>query len=751
MANHIKTLCPYCGVGCGIIADTDGSRLLRVRGDPDHPANFGKLCPKGASVAQTVNTPTRLRYAMRRDDLYDDLTICPSHSAVRETARRLDQIIQQHGPGAVAFYLSGQLTIESQYLANKFAKAYLRTNHVDSNSRLCMASAASGMNLSLGSDGPPTCYEDIDLAETYLFVGSNAAECHPMLFDRAMVRVRKGKARSIVVDPRKTATAQEATLHLPIKPGTDLALMNGLLRLLRDAGCIDREFVAKHTEGWEELNTLMEEYPPAVVARVCDIAADDLIAAANILRQSDRLLTFWTMGVNQTTRGTFTSNAIINLHLATGRIGKPGCGPFSLTGQPNAMGGRDCGYMSHTLPGYRFIANADHRRQMEQLWGLSAGSLVAEPGYDAVRMFDAMAAGEIKAIWIIGTNPAASMPNLPRVRAALEAAELVIVQDAYFPTETTRYAHIVLPAAVNVEQDGTFCNSERRVTLMSQVVPPPGDAMPDWWWIKQVAAAMGFTAGLRHENAAAIFDEFARTTAGRPNDQSAMHYDLLRAKGPQQWPYPAMGRSADRRYQDGRFPTPSGKARFWARPYDATPARAGDISRSNREGEAPAEPGLSSDVRLGGSLALPLGESQPCTRTEFPLVLTTGRVLNQWHTRTKSGNVEQLNKLDPAPYVQIHPDDAAELGVRDGQRIWLRSPRGQCAAGVARLDPAIRPGTVFVPIHWNELWSPAGSPNEATTPDADPISKQPALKYCAVRISTVPSEAGIPSPLSLIL
>ena len=782
MANHVKTLCPYCGVGCGIIADTDGSRLLRVRGDADHPANFGKLCPKGASVAQTVSTPTRLRYAMRRDDLYDDLTICPSHSAIRETARRLDQIIQQHGPGAVAFYVSGQLTTESQYLANKFAKAYLRTNHVDSNSRLCMASAASGMNLSLGSDGPPTCYEDIDLADAYVFVGSNAAECHPVLFDRAMTRVRKGKARSIVVDPRKTATATDATLHLPVKPGTDLALLNGLLRLLRDAGCIDQEFVAKHTEGWEELNTLLEAFPPSVVSQICEIAPDDLIAAANILRKSDRLLTFWTMGVNQTTRATFTSNAIINLHLATGRIGRPGCGPFSLTGQPNAMGGRDCGYMSHTLPGYRFIANADHRRQMEQLWGLSAGSLVAEPGYDAVRMFDAMAEGEIKAIWIIGSNPAASMPNLPRIRTALEAAELVIVQDAYYPTETTRYAHIVLPAAVNFEQDGTFCNSERRVTLMNQVVPPPGDAMPDWWWIKQVAAAMGFTAGLRHENAAAIFDEFARTTAGRPNDQSALHYDLLRAKGPQQWPYPAMGRPAGRRYEDGKFPTPSGKARFWARPYEAEPKittgsgklvaspplpqgegwREGvgahgrvPLHQHARRSQSPLTPTLSrrereQEARLGGSLALPSGETRATTDAEFPLVLTTGRVLNQWHTRTKSGNVEQLNKLDPAPYVQIHPDDAAELGVRDGQRVWLRSPRGKCA-GVARLDPAIRPGTVFVPIHWNELWATAASPNEATPPDTDPISKQPALKYCAVRISTIPSEATCRQQISLTL
>ena len=710
MTQHVKTLCPYCGVGCGIIADTDGSRLLRVRGDPDHPANLGKLCPKGATVAQTVNTPTRLRYAMRRDDVYDDLAICPPHSAIRETAERLDRIIQQHGPGAVAFYLSGQLTTESQYLANKFAKAYLRTNHVDSNSRLCMASAAAGMNLSLGSDGPPTCYEDVDLADAYLFVGSNAAECHPVLFDRAMVRVRKGKARSIVLDPRKTATAADATLHLAVKPGTDLALMNGLLRLLRDGGAIDEDFVVAHTEGWAELNTLLEDYPPAVVSKICGIAPDDLFAAANIVRESDKLLTFWTMGVNQTTRGTFTSNAIINLHLATGRIGKPGCGPFSLTGQPNAMGGRDCGYMSHTLPGYRLVADADHRHQLEQLWGLPAGALRAEPGYDAVRMFDALAAGELKAIWIIGTNPAASMPNLPKVRAGLEAAELVVVQDAYFPTETTRYAHVILPAALNVEQDGTFCNSERRVTLMSRVVPPPGDAMPDWWWVQQVARAMGFTAGLRHTSAEEIFDEFARTTAGRPNDQSAMHYTLLRTKGPQQWPYPAMGRPAQRRYEDGTFPTPSGKARLWARAYEP-------------------------------------GHERPTAK--LPLVMTTGRVLNQWHTRTKTGNVDQLNKQDPAPYIQINPGDAATLEIREGQRICVRSARGECV-GSARLDTTVPPGTVFVPIHWNDLWSRAASPNEAAASESDPISKQPGLKYAAVQIVHAPPSAALGSPDAIL-
>jgi anaerobic selenocysteine-containing dehydrogenase len=703
MTNQVKTLCPYCGVGCGLIADTDGSRILRVRGDPDHPANFGKLCPKGATVDKTVNVPSRLRYSMVRDDIYDDFVVAPQHTAIQEAARRLEAIVQMHGPGAVAFYLSGQLTTESQYLANKFAKAYLRTNHVDSNSRLCMASAASGMNLSLGSDGPPTCYADIELADTFLFVGSNAAECHPVTFERVLARVRKGKGQCIVVDPRRTATAEHAAVHLAIKPGTDLALMNGLLRMIRDAGKIDREYVAAHTEGWVELNQLLEEYPPNRVAKICGIAPDELFAAAKLLIESRNLISFWTMGVNQSVQGTFTTNAIINLHLATGKIGKPGSGPFSLTGQPNAMGGRDCGYMSHSLPGYRYISNPEHRRQMEQIWGLPAGAIRSEPGYDAVRMFDAISAGEIRAIWIIGTNPAASMPNLNRVRSALESAELVIVQDAYFPTETTRYAHVVLPAAVNLEQDGTFCNSERCVTLMQQVVPPPGDAMPDWWWVKQIASTMGFTTGLKQKNAAEIFDEFARTTAGQPNDQSALHHERLRVEGPQQWPFPALGQKSLRRYTDGVFHTSSGKARLWARPHQMVAEK---------------------------------------TTAEFPFILTTGRVLNQWHTRTKSGNVAQLNRRNPAPYVQVHPDDAAALDISERQRVSIRSIRGRCV-GVARLDPQISPGTIFIPIHWNELWAAASSPNEVTIALADPVSKQPALKYCAVSLSAIVSAVAM--------
>jgi anaerobic selenocysteine-containing dehydrogenase len=689
----VKTLCPYCGVGCGIIATAEGDRLIKVRGDPKHPANFGRLCQKGATVGLTVHAPTRVHYPMIRD-VGGKLQIVSTQTAVDRVAAELGRILQQHGPDAIAFYLSGQLTTESQYLASKFAKACLRTNHVDSNSRLCMASAASGMHLSLGSDGPPTCYEDIELADAFMFVGSNAAECHPVVFDRVVDRLRHSQARCIVVDPRRTPTADAAHVHLPVKPGTDLALMNGLLRLVRDAGKLDQEFIERSTEGWNELNALLDRYPLEHVAETCNISRADILAAARILIESNRFITFWSMGVNQTLQGTFTINAIINLHLATGQIGKPGCGPFSLTGQPNAMGGRDCGYMSYALPGQRLIGDPDHRGQMERFWGLPSGHIRPQPGHDAVRIFDALGKGAIRAIWIIGTNPAASMPNLPKVREALKKAELVIVQDPYHPTETTQYAHVVLPAAVNFEQTGVFCNSERRVTLMEQVVPPPGQARPDWWWIQSVAGSMGFCRGMSFTSSADIFDEFARCTAGRPNDQSALHHELLRRKGPQQWPSPAMGHSSQRRYTDARFHTPSGKSRFFARPHELANER------------------LDAD---------------------YSMILTTGRLINHWHTRTKTGLIRQLNDRAGHSYVAINPADARSLSLKDSQPVRIASRRGSAHTRL-RYDLSVPLGTVFMPIHFNDLFAPRASPNEATTDTADPISRQPCLKYCAVRI-----------------
>jgi len=700
MARDVKSVCSYCGVGCGLIVSTDGQRITGLRGDPRHPANFGKLCPKGATLAQTIDVTTRLRHAMMRSPgataAERFLRVAPSE-AIAHVSAELRLIVDAHGPSAVAFYLSGQMTTEAQYVANKFAKGCLGTNHCDSNSRLCMSAAANSMNLSLGSDGPPASYADIDLADAYLFVGSNAADCHPITFTRAKTRIDKGKAKCVVVDPRRTPTAEAAHVHLPVRPGTDLALLNGLLHILTVWGKIDRAYVDAHTEGWAELEQLIQGYTPTRVAEICGIDREQFLKAAKLIADHDKLVTCWTMGVNQTVQGTFAGNAIINLHLATGRIGKPGAGPFSLTGQPNAMGGRDVGYMSHQLPGQRLIANPDHRAQMERAWGLPAGTIGATPGYDAVRMFEAMATGEIKALWVIGTNPAASMPNLPAIRAGLEKLKLCVVQDAYFPTETTRYAHVLLPAAVNLEQIGTFTNSERRVTLMEQAATPPGDAKPDWWWVQQVAGAMGYARGMSYTSAAQIFDEFARTTAGRPNDQSALYHPLLKERGPQQWPYPAMGKPAERRYVDGVFPTPTGKARLWAREW---------LEMADAPGR------------------------------RFPLILTTGRVLNQWHTRTKTGAVPALNKLDPCPYLQMHPDDAERLGLHDRQQVDVASKFGT-ASTFLKLDDTITRGVVFMPIHWNELWGHAASCNEATTDARDPISKQPSLKAVAVRVTAV--------------
>ncbi|HEX3357657.1 MAG TPA: nitrate reductase [Tepidisphaeraceae bacterium] len=696
MPKSLKTVCPYCGVGCGLLAKSDGAGGITVRGDPHHPANRGKLCLKGATSGLTVNVPNRLRYCMVAEKP-GRLRATPIEGAVHHAAHRLNQILQTHGPGAIGFYLSGQLTTESQYFFNKFAKASLRTNHVDSNSRLCMSSAASGMTLSLGSDGPPTCYSDIELADAFFFIGSNAAECHPVTFERVLERMKKKGAPCIVADPRKTATAQAATLHLPVKPGTDLALLNGLLRLLRDRGCLDQRFTESSTEGWRELSALLDDYPATKVAEICGIDCGDLMKAAKILAEHERLITFWTMGVNQSVQGTFTNNAIINLHLATGRIGKPGAGPFSLTGQPNAMGGRDVGYMSHLLPGQRRIADPEHRGQMEEFWRLKSGTIHDEPGYDAISMFDALDCGVLRAIWIVGSNPAATMPNLPKIRRALERAELVIVQDAYLPTETTKFAHVLLPAAVNLEQTGTFCNSERCVSLMQQIVSPPADARPDWWWAQQIANGMGFRSGLSFQNAAEIFDEFARSTVGRANDQSALSHEWLSKHGPTQWPAPASGRAVRRRFTDGRFPTPSGKARLFARPY------------------------------------LPADE---VPNAQFPLVLTTGRVHSQWHTRTKTGNVRQLNALSSEPLLEMNPHDAAELGLSDKQRVEIRSRRGRAVSTLA-VCSAAPVGTVFLPMHWNDLWCAESSPNEITTDAADPISHQPALKACAVQVAAL--------------
>ncbi len=707
---NVRSVCPYCGVGCGIIMQVKNGRVAKVVGDKNHPANFGRLCSKGFTCAEPLTAPDRLASAFLRNSRAEKLQPLPMDDAIAQTASRLQKIIAQHGPDSVALYVSGQLSMESQYLAGKLAKGFWRTNNIDSNSRLCMASAASGYKLSLGADGPPGSYQDIDRLDCALVIGANMAECHPILFLRLLDRKKRG-AKIIVTDPRRTPTADKADLFLQIKPGTDLALLNGLLHLLERAGRVDEKFIAQSTEGWAELKMLLPEYPPERVAHLTGLRAEDLQTAARWIGESPEFTTFWTMGLNQSTHGTWQTNAICNLHLATGKICRPGSGPFSLTGQPNAMGGREVGYLSHSLPGQRSVTDAEDRVAIENIWGVPAGTISPKPGLDAVALFKKMAAGEVKAVWIIGTNPVASMPNRSRIIAALQRAELVIVQDAFHPTETTRYADILLPGALWAEAEGTMVNSERNVTLMPRAVAPPGEARPDWQIIAQVAQRMGFGAHFNHANAGEVFDEIRRTWNAKTGyDLRGMDFAKLR-EHPRQWPCApeAQAGEAIRYLLPGntvRFPTPSGRAQFLARPL------------------------------------LPPAE-QP--DAEFPFVLTNGRVEHQWHTLTKTGKVASLNRLNPGAFLQIHPADAAQLGVHQGGLVKVASRRG-FAVYPAHVTPRVRPGECFAPIHWNDQFGENLGVNATTSEAVDEISLQPELKFSAVALTK--AAAGVPENFS---
>lgn len=711
----VRSVCPYCGVGCGMLLKTDGQRVLQVSGDPDHPANGGRLCTKGATSAQVLGDPGRLARAMARPSRDVAPVSLALDDVIATTGRRLRAIVDQHGPDAVALYVSGQMSMEAQYLANKLAKGFIGTRHIESNSRLCMASAGSGYKLSLGADAPPGAYDDIDNADLFLLIGANMADCHPILFLRVMDRVRQG-AKLIVVDPRRTATAEKADLFLQLRPGTDLALLNGLLHLLVANGHIDGGFIAEFTEGWESMHALLEEYTPEHVASITGLREEDLHTAARWLGEAPEWMSGWTMGLNQSIHGTAHTNAICNLHLATGKLCRTGSGPFSLTGQPNAMGGREMGYMGAGLPGQRSLASPMDRAFIEALWELPPGTLPDTAGQGTVDMFQRMAAGEIKACWIICTNPVASVPNRQTVNDALRTAELVIAQDAFEDTETNRLADILLPAALWAEAEGVMVNSERNMTLTQAAVPPPGDARPDWWLIAAIARAMGYEQAFSYASAEEIFEEIRR--ASNPDtgyDLRGASYTRLR-ETPLQWPC-APGNSGHRnpiRYlnngisqtlrhtADGHqprlsFPTPSGRARFWARPW------------------------------------LPPAE-QP--DDDFPFVLNTGRVQHQWHTLTKTGRIAALNRLNPGPFVEIHPDDARQLCLTEGDHLAIRSRRGQ-ATLPAVISDRVQPGQCFAPFHWNDLWGDQLTINAVTDDSIDAISQQPAMKYCAVALARV--------------
>ncbi|MFG2786597.1 molybdopterin-dependent oxidoreductase [Streptomyces sp. NPDC048419] len=714
----VRTVCSYCGVGCGIVLDVgrgpDGRRtVLKTSGDKEHPANFGRLCTKGATTADMLAAPGRLTTAVVRHERGAEPVPDAVGAAIRQTARRLRAVVDEHGPDAVAFYVSGQMSLEAQYLANKLAKGFVGTNQIESNSRLCMASAGTGYKLSLGADGPPGSYRDLDRADLFLVIGSNMADCHPVLFLRMMERVKAG-ARLIVVDPRRTSTAEKADLFLQIEPGTDLALLNGLLHLLHENGHTDPDFIARYTEGWDAMPAFLAGYPPATVARITGLAEDDLREAARLIGEAAEWTSCWTMGLNQSTHGTWNTNALIDLHLATGAICRPGSGPFSLTGQPNAMGGREMGYMGPGLPGQRSVLVAEEREFTEELWGIEPGTLRADGvGRGTVEMFRKMADGDIRACWIICTNPVASVGNRRTVIEGLEAAEFVVTQDVFADTETNAYADVVLPAALWTETEGVLVNSERNLTLARPAADPPGEAMADWRIIAAVAREMGYEKGFSYDGAEDVFEEIKRAWNPRTGwDLRGVTYERLRST-PVQWPA-ASADGPDRnpvRYvnEDGSltFPTASGRAVFHARPH------------------------------------LPAAEMPD---DDYPFVLNTGRLQHQWHTLTKTAKVPKLNKLDPGPFVEIHPRDAAALGMSDGDSVEVASRRGRAVLPAVVTD-RVRPGSCFAPFHWNDLFGEYLSVNAVTNDAVDPLSFQPELKVCAVSLTKVSTPVTIRTPV----
>ncbi|MFI6973921.1 molybdopterin-dependent oxidoreductase [Streptomyces phaeochromogenes] len=703
----------------------DGRRtVLKASGDKAHPANFGRLCTKGATTADMLAAPGRLATALVRDDRGAEPVPAPVDAAIAETARRLRAVIDEHGPDAFAFYVSGQMSLEAQYLANKLAKGFVRTNQIESNSRLCMASAGAGYKLSLGADGPPGSYQDFEKADVFLVIGSNMADCHPILFLRMMDRVKSAGAKVIVVDPRRTATADKADLFLRIRPGADLALLNGLLHLLHENGHTDPDFIAAHTEGWEAMPGFLADYSPAAVAETTGIPEDDIREAARLIGEAGEWMSLWTMGLNQSTHGTWNTNALVNLHLATGAICRPGSGPFSLTGQPNAMGGREMGYMGPGLPGQRSVLVDDERAFVEELWELPPDTLRKDGvGKGTVEMFQKMADGEIKACWIICTNPVASVANRRTVIEGLEAAEFVVTQDVFAETETNAYADVVLPGAMWTETEGVLINSERNLTLARAAVEPPGEALADWQLIARVACAMGYEKGFSYESAEEIFEEIKRAWNPKTGwDLRGVTYERLRETSVQ-WP---AGR------EDGGDRNPI----RYVESVDGG-STDGDSEGIGGVGRGPVFPTASGRAVFHARPHLPAAEMPD---DDFPFVLNTGRLQHQWHTLTKTGRVAKLNRLDPGPFVEVHPEDAAVLGVAEGDRVEVASRRGRAVLPAVVTD-RVQPGCLFAPFHWNDLFGEYLSVNAVTSDAVDPVSFQPELKVCAVSVVRVSSPA----------
>ena len=696
----VASVCCYCGTGCGVRVTVNAGNAVSVAGDPDHPSSRGGLCSKGLALADTVRRDqARVLHAEWRPARGAARGRLALPDALDVAAARLAGAIRMHGPDAVGFYLSGQLLTEDYAVFNKLARALVGTNNIDTNSRLCMSSAVSGYKLTLGADAPPACYDDLELADMVLIAGANMAYAHPVLFRRLeAARSARPGMKVVVVDPRRTDTASLADLHLPIAPGTDVALFHAMLNVMIWEGMVDEAYVQAHTAGFAALKARVHEFTPRAAQDVCGVPAQDIVQAARWFGQAGAALSLYTMGLNQSTSGTAKNGALINLHLAAGQIGRPGAGPFSLTGQPNAMGGREAGGMATLLPGHRDPASERHRREVAALWGVP--DLPARPGTPALEMFDAVLEGRIKVLWIAATNPAHSLPDQARVRAALDKAEFVIVQEAFAGTETLDYADLVLPASTWPEKSGTMTNSERRISRVRAALAPPGDAQPDWRLACAVARRLAAlidpakTALFDYADEGEVFAEHARTTAGRDLDYSEVDYALLEREGPVQWPY-RRGVSAARLYADGRFPTPDGRARFFDTGY------------------APVAEAVSA---------------------HYPLRLTTGRLRDHWHTLGRSSLALALTRHVEEPWLSLHPDDMRRFGLADGELARVKSRRGVLVAP-AKADDALKPGHAFLPMHWGSAFMAGQGVNALTQPARDEMSRQPELKHAAVAVT----------------
>ncbi|MGF2735764.1 molybdopterin-dependent oxidoreductase [Marinobacter sp. DUT-1] len=688
----VDTTCPYCGVGCGVKA-----RPAMVEGDSSHPANSGRLCVKGAALHETLVPAGRL-LAPRVKGREVDWT-----GAAGTVAGAIRDAVDRYGPGSVGFYLSGQLLTEDYYIANKLAKGFIGTPHVDTNSRLCMSSAVAAHKRAFGEDCVPGCYEDLELADLLVLAGSNAAWAHPVLYQRMKAASRTGR-KVVVIDPRKTATTELADLHLALKPGTDTTLFNGLLAWLADQGRLDRDYLDNHCRGFEEAlaSARRAGHSVAVVARQCDLAPADVECFFRWFAETPRTVTAFSQGINQSVAGTDKGNSIINCHLATGRVGLPGAGPFSLTGQPNAMGGREVGGLANTLACHLDYDSPGARELVAGFWGTDR--LPEQPGLKAVDLFDAVHQGEIRVLWIMGTNPAVSLPQSDRIREALARCPTVIVSDCVADTDTTAFADILLPAAGWGEKDGTVTNSERRISRQRKFLPLPGDVRPDWWIMSEVAGALGYGPAFRYEGPMDIFREHAALSgiAGRCFNIAPLasldreQYDRLE---PVQWPVvvdeDGSLRGTRRLFSDGAYATTDSKARL-------VPV----------ETVAPVQ----------------------SPTNDYPLIVNTGRVRDQWHTMTRTALAPRLLAHRTEPFIEVHPEEAERRGVLAGGLGILSGPDGGAYVGRIRVTPAMRAGEVFIPIHWNRRFTPEGLASSLIRRVTDPVSGQPESKHGIARL-----------------